>query len=296
MKLSSSQVQEFRETGVLIVKNLLTAADLAPVEAELSEFVDRRAHALKAEGKIAELHKNAPFDQRIGLIYAQCEDIVQGLDIMQLLGKATFAFLHNKNLLDAVECLVGPEITCSPIQHVNAKVPGNLGKGNYALVYWHQDACVTLEDADASDIVTCWIPLVDATVQNGCMQIMPGVSKRGYIEHLWFDGKKAIQIDPELLPATKPIDAECPRGGAIFMTKFTPHRGLPNLSDRVRWTMDLRYQRTGTSTGRTSQPDFPVRSASDPASVLTDHAEWRRRWLAPVNTFRYRAHREMAQK
>lgn len=277
MKLTNEQVNEFRDQGVLIAKNMLTEADFALVEAELKEFITRRARELKAEGKIADLHEDAPFDKRIGLIYGQCDEIMQGLDIMNMRGKATFAFLRNKNLLDAVECLIGSEITCSPIQHLRAKVPSNLGKGNFEVVPWHQDSAVTWEEADSADIVTCWIPLVNATVETGCMQILPGISKHGYIEHVAEGG---TTIRPDLLPKTPPLNAECPRGGVIFMTKLTPHRGLPNVSDRVRWTIDLRFQRTGTPTGRPFFPDFPVRSAVDPSSVLTDHAEWCRRWLA----------------
>jgi predicted alpha/beta hydrolase family esterase len=42
--------------------------------------------------------------------------------------------------------------------------------------------------------------------------------------------------------------------------------------------MDLRYQKTGTPTGRPFHPEFVVRSREDPASVLTDHAAWCRMW------------------
>lgn len=277
MKLSRKQVEEFHDQGVLIVKDVLTEADFAPVQAEINEFITRRANELKAAGKISNLHEDAPFEKRIALIYAQCDEIMKGLDIMQMRGKEMFAFLRNKNLLDTVESIIGSELTCSPIQHLRAKVPSNLGKGNFEVVPWHQDSAVTWEEADSSDIVTCWIPMVDATVESGCMQIIPGISKLGYIEHVAEGG---TTIRPDLLPKTPPMNAECPRGGVVFMTKLTPHRGLPNVSDRVRWTIDLRYQRTGTPTGRPFFPDFPVRSVSNPASVLTDHAEWCRRWLA----------------
>jgi phytanoyl-CoA hydroxylase len=277
MKLSAKQVEEFWDQGVLILKNVFSDQDFAPVIAELNAYIARRALELKAEGKITNLHEDAPFNQRIGLLFAQCAEVVNGIDIMQLRGQAMFEFLHNRKMLDAVESIIGPEITCSPIQHLRAKVPSSAGKGNYEVVPWHQDSAVTWEEADASDIVTCWIPMVDATVETGCMQIIPGISKHGYIEHVAEGG---TTIRPDLLPKVPPINAECPRGGMILMTKLTPHCGLPNRSNIVRWTIDLRYQRTGTLTGRPFFPDFPVRSAAHPTSVLNDHAEWCRRWLA----------------
>ncbi len=276
MRLSPEQVQEFRENGVLIAKNILSDADLRPLIDEYNAFVDRRARELHAEGKLSDLAEKEGFETRIGRLFAQSSEIMQGMDVMHNRGAAAFQFLLNKNLLNAVESLIGPEITCSPIQHLRAKVPGNLGKGNYELVPWHQDSAVTWEEADSADIVTCWIPLVDATRERGCMEILPGISKLGYIEHTSEGG---TQIRPDRLPKVAPLCAECPRGGVVFMTKLTPHRGLPNLSDTARWTIDLRYQRTGTPTGRPFYPDFPVRSAKDPASVLSDHAEWSRRWV-----------------
>ena len=264
MKLTAAQVQEFRNNRVLIAPNMLTENDFAAVTAEVEEFISRRARELKAEGKIKDLHEGAPFDQRIALIFAQCDEIMQGIDIMHQRGKAMFAFLRNQNLLDAVECLIGSELTCSPIQHLRAKVPSNLGKGNYEVVPWHQDSAVTWEEADSSDIVTCWIPLVDATVQTGCMQIIPG--QLDYIEHIAEGG---TQINPKLMPATQPIAAECPRGGVVFMTKLTPHRGLPNLSNKVRWTIDLRFQRTrnrrraahSSRISRSAPPRIPAASS-----------------------------------
>ena len=50
---------------------MLTDADLAPVIAEYAEWIDRRACALAAEGKITDLHREAPFERRTALLYAQ---------------------------------------------------------------------------------------------------------------------------------------------------------------------------------------------------------------------------------
>lgn len=277
MPLSASQIQEFRENGVLIARNVLTDADFAGVEAETTAYIDRRARELQAQGKIKDLHEGAPFDRRIGLLYEQCPEIEKGIDIMSLLGREMFGFLHNSNLLDAVESLIGPELTCSPIQHLRARMPGGKDGGKHGLVPWHQDAGVTLEEADSSDIVTCWLPLINATKETGCMEVIPGAHKLGHLEHI-SDGGTTIRHD--LLPKTQPLCAECPRGGVVFMTKYTPHRGQPNLSNQVRWTIDLRYQRTGTPTGRPFHPDFPVRSKANPASVTRDYDNWCARWKA----------------
>ena len=48
------------------------------------------------------------------------------------------------------------------------------------------------------------------------------------------------------------------------MHKHTIHGSLPNVSDEIRWSLDLRYNPTGQPTGR---PEFPrVRGAQQTRS------------------------------
>ena len=65
---------------------------------------------------------------------------------------------------------------------------------------------------------------------------------------------------PQIAQLTLPMD----KGDVLLMDKQTPHRSTPNNADMVRWSMDLRYQQTGTPTGRPFHPDFVARSRSNP--------------------------------
>lgn len=123
MRLTPIQTEAYRQDGVLCVEGALSDADLQPVIDELTVVIDAKARALHAEGELAELHEDAPFDTRIGLLYAQCPQITRGLDIMHYRGEGIFRFLGNDNVLDVLESLLGPEITCNPIQHVRSKPP-----------------------------------------------------------------------------------------------------------------------------------------------------------------------------
>ena len=279
MALSAEQVRQYRQHGVLIAENVLTEADLAPVIACINDTVEARARELKAAGKVTDLCEGQGFGRRFGGLYRQCKEIGTNFDIMQLRPRPLFDFLFNRNLLDAVESLLGPEITCNPIQHLRPKLPVAITgeeQSYFQNVPWHQDAAVTWEEADPTDIVTCWLPLVDANERNGCMQVMPDVFTRGYLEH---QAEGGTTVKPQLLPKdVEPITAACPKGGIVFMNKYTPHLGLTNRSDAIRWTIDLRYQKTGEPTGRPFWPAIVVRSASDPASVQSSYNDWCRRW------------------
>lgn len=278
MRLSVEQIIQFQTEGYLVVENALTEGDLQPVIDELAAYVDRRAKELKAEGKIQDLCEDQPFEARFVSLYEQSRHIGKGLDIMELRGKAMFEFLKNDNLLDVVECLLGSELMCNPIQHVRAKVPMRKTNGEsdyFQNVPWHQDAGVTLEEADPSEIITFWLPLIDATAETGCMEVMPGVFKRGLLQHISEGG---TTIAPDLLPQVPPQLVPCPKGGIVIMHKYTPHRGTSNVSDKVRWSVDLRYHKTGASSGRPHHPSFVARSKANPGAVLEDHQQWCELW------------------
>jgi len=94
------------------------------------------------------------------------------------------------------------------------------------------------------------------------------------------------------MPDIEPLVAACPKGSIVFMDKCTPHAGITNRTESVRWSMDLRYQPTGVPTGRPFHPDFIVRSAADPRSVHCDFDEWNRRWVeALAASAGYQSHR-----
>ncbi len=274
MKLTANQIAEFETRGVIVAKGVLTAADLQPVIDELSAWIDDRARELHAEGKIQDLHQDAPFEQRYGLLFGQCQAIGKGMDIMHYRGKAMFEFLHNQNLIDAVAGLVGPEVTCNPIQHLRAKPPEAFDPHtgpSFHNVPWHQDAGVMMPEAEGSNVVTCWLPLGDATEEMGCMRALPGVFRDGYLRHVKEGG---TTVDPVLMPDVEPMLLDCYQGDVVFLSRFTPHTSTPNKSDKCRWSLDLRYQTTGHHTGRTAHPDFVVRSSRNPDSVMDDYARW----------------------
>ena len=280
MQLSPEQVAQFAEDGYLLLRGALTDADLDPIIAEYEEYIGLRAEELLAAGDISALYADEPFDRRLISICREDDAIYKELDIMRLRGRASFEFLRNDRLLDLVESLVGPEITCSPIQHTRAKLPAGLtpGGSDPHVAPWHQDAGVTWEEADPHFILTVWLPLGAATPENGCLQILPRAHRNGLVQHHIKQGLGTVIIDEEM-PQTAQLTLPMDKGDVLLMDKQTPHRSTSNNADMVRWSMDLRYQQTGTPTGRPFHPDFVARSRSNPASELRDYDEWCRRWV-----------------
>ena len=280
MTSTSNQLDELATQGVTILHQVFTDKDLAPIIEDIEIWINQRAKTLHERGKIAHLHEGEPFERRYANLFSQSKSMSKGLDVMYMLSPGIFEFLLDNPLLDILEAVLGPDISCNPIQHLRAKPPTKLEGGNepsFHNVPWHQDAGVMMAEADGSNILTCWIPLVDVTDSMGPMRAIPNCIGKGYLPHI---EAAETMIDPpvgeELLTAQSPIKLTCKKGDVVLMNRFTPHSSTPNNSDICRWSLDLRYQTTGHHTGRTAHPAFQVRSAEQ--EVFETYESWKSRW------------------
>lgn len=98
----------------------------------------------------------------------------------------------------------------------------------------------------------------------------------GLLEH---QPEGGTMIKPDHMPGIEATECIMKRGDLLFMSAYTPHRGQVNRTDKVRWSMDLRFQKTGTPTGRPFWPEFIVQSKENPLSVQNDFDQWCSRWV-----------------
>jgi hypothetical protein len=65
MKLTTQQIETFNRDGFFIARGALLESDLQPVIDELNELIETRANILFTQGKIDNLHKEAPFEKMV---------------------------------------------------------------------------------------------------------------------------------------------------------------------------------------------------------------------------------------
>lgn len=251
-KLTPEQVRHFHDEGYVIVPDVFDPADLEPLREEMEREIDRKARALQAEGKLTNLHADLDFEHRLTEIRRDSQE--NGEAIMRHLeghrgggfhAPEMFDVISHPQLLAAAGDLLGSEeIVASSVYRLRPKLP-QIGRG---VVPWHQDSGYLEEHCDEALIITCWVPLVDATVENGCMQILPRVHHGKLAKHHTGGNMGFLVIKDENLPddPRKAVTAACPRGGVVFMTNRTPHCSTPNYSDHIRWSVDLRFQAAET--------------------------------------------------
>jgi ectoine hydroxylase-related dioxygenase (phytanoyl-CoA dioxygenase family) len=141
-------------------------------------------------------------------------------------------------VLDAVEDLIGPDIRLFhlTVWPKNAHDP--------AFVGWHQDA--TYFGLEPSLHVTAWVALTDASIEAGCMEVVPGSHRQGQLHH----HERAEEAN-NLLSRGQTITAEfdktrtrhMPVKAGQFSLHHTHlvHNSPPNRSDDRRIGLGISY-------------------------------------------------------
>lgn len=293
--LSQEQVDRFNTEGYLVVEDLLSPErDLDPIVAEYAGVLDSLATELHDQGAIRSTYADLPFGPRAIQVFQESQAVhAQYFDFSLpakvtpqtpiWVGPAVFNALRNERILDAVESLIGGEIDSNPIQHVRIKPPEAVtpkdGEGRPVLgaTPWHQDNGVQTEDGDGTEMITVWFPLFDTDAENGCLHVVPHSHDTGLLRHCP-GGPGGVRIPDQLFDVDRETPLPLRRGGVILLNRHTCHGSLPNLSDHIRWSFDLRYNPTGQPSGRGALPAFVARSRQHPETELRDPSAWADLW------------------
>lgn len=297
MTLTTKQLQHLDDYGYLMVESVIHPETfLDPIIQEYHGVLDSLASELFEQGTISSTYSDLPFGERVTQIYEESGGVYNGYFDFSLpqrgitnetpfwAGPAIFNTLTNKALLDIVESVIGPEIFSNPVQHVRIKVPESRaprdenGHVKFGPTPWHQDQGVIAEEADETDMLTVWFPLMDAGVENGCLQVMPGTHKNGLLQHCPRDGAQGLEIPEHILHRDGAVAMPMKRGDILLLKQRTAHSALSNNSNEVRWSFDLRYHVVGRPTGRPEFPGFVARSQKNPKSELHDPVAWDNSW------------------
>lgn len=268
--LNEEQLDFYNREGYLVLPGLLTAADLAPVRAAMEQKVEMIAAELLRAGVIRDAFVDEPFETRLARLFENLTD----QDFLHF-GRSWrdrlpgyYTLMSNPKILDVVESLIGPEIFANPVYNVRPKVP----KVAAGIVPWHQDKSYWV-GAKAAPVFTVWIPLVDATFENGCLHVLPRTHNRRVLGHHneGYSGTGYAEVnDKHVRTHLKEVVAlPLAAGGAIIFNDRLIHSSTANNSSHVRWSVDLRYQPVDQDPMPQHGAGFLARSHARPQAVAT---------------------------
>ena len=216
--ISADQARAFDELGYFVVEDAFDASTLARLDAELSSGDEQAKEFLAGvpEGRLGV----TGLDSQIVAPHA----VTRSDYVRQFVAEPILAGLARD--------LVGPDVRLYWDQSVFKQPDGA------EPVLWHQDNGYTYVEPQA--YLTCWLAITDATPDNGCIAVMPGVHHDGTLAHrstpvgeeCWGDWSSAVEV---------PVRA----GSIVVFSSLTPHATKRNRTNDVRKAYIVQYAPDG---------------------------------------------------
>jgi ectoine hydroxylase-related dioxygenase (phytanoyl-CoA dioxygenase family) len=229
-RVTPQQADQFDRDGYVVIEDLVDPDTLERVTAEIDRY----------EAKVDAYLKTQP-DERVSI--AESGALTVTIHIAQR-SPILKELVTSPQLTDLCADLLGPDVNLYWDQAVYKK-PEKPRR-----VPWHQDNGYTY--IEPQQYLTIWLALTDATPDNGCPVVAPGLHTHGTLHHYYVDplGYECFEQPPRQERA--PVRA----GGAVVFSSLMPHLTGPNTTDAVRKAYIVQYAPAGAYT-RTEQGDVP---------------------------------------
>ena len=221
--------------GYVRGRDIFSAAEIQQLQASITDTTDRLARGFLTP--YATSLPDLPLEERLEHVAHQdrayAYALLHGIFADAHLDPRIAGLADHPRLMAHVQRLVAPQRMIGQLIRVRVNIPSFPQKRSP----WHQDVTDHRgPDGTYSPVaLACWIPLVDATMANGTLEVIPGVYEAPYPHQQTEDGK--VFIESDLLPNTPRTMLSCPAGDVLFLDRFLPHRTLPNQTTRIRWTL-----------------------------------------------------------
>jgi len=265
--LDDALIAQCHRDGYLAFENVLTQEEVVAARAALTEVHARMFEDAKAgRARVREANPNAtknysgmsllaPDGGGFGIHY---EPGLNPMDLTIEEAEAKFRKVHGyENQHSVFQALVDHDRTKGFIEKIlgeKAILKGTMALSKPPFIGsekpWHQDNAY-FNWLPLELVATVWIALDDATIENGCMHVLPGMHVKGAFKHCHTID---CQIVPGRLDYSAAVPVELKAGGAMFFSAMLPHQTPPNGSAGRRRALQFQYR--GESTYEVSKEEF----------------------------------------
>ena len=212
--MTEAQIEQYRDDGYTFPVRVLDSDEAAGYRARLENF--EAAHGEALSGALR---------NKSHLLFTWVDEL-----------------MRNESVLDVAEDLIGEDLLCWNtlfwIKEPESK----------SYVSWHQD--LNYWGLDTDNLITVWLALSPATVESGCMRVLPRSHKGEFMPHedLFKDDNMltrgqeiAIEVDE-----SKAVAMPLQPGEVSLHNDRLAHGSAPNLSRDRRIGISFHYMPTRT--------------------------------------------------
>jgi phytanoyl-CoA hydroxylase len=219
--LSEEQVAFYRDNGYVLVKGLLNREEAAALRQESHDLAERlmRHRSIDATwGSAAEMQQKTAKPVQTKLLH--CHDVqfqsaaFSRLIVDERLTGAASQIMNTPNVqLHHTKMFIKPPEKGSPFP-------------------MHQDAPYFLHDNHS--MIAAIVHFDDASLEKGCVRVVPGSHKLGVLEH---SSQGGWHLPFEQYPVESAVPCEAEAGDVLFFSYLTIHGSGVNTSPEARTTV-----------------------------------------------------------
>ncbi len=223
MDTPAAQVEFYKENGYLVVENLVSKSDIERLKKDML-LICRGKYPCK---EIKPLPDAMTDDEvlRNFLCIHQCHRVSPFM----------LEMAKHPGMAEIMSRIIAPDVKCMQSM-LFVKPPNFQGQA------WHQDE-LYIPTRDRS-LCGGWIAIDDATIQNGCLWVVPGSHKTGYLyPQRPHTNPDEFDFAPESygFDESKEVPVEVKAGTVVYFNGYLLHRSKKNRSDIFRRVLVNHY-------------------------------------------------------
>jgi phytanoyl-CoA hydroxylase len=232
--IGPEEIKHYNEQGYLIVRQAFTEKEIQAAKQGLMDLIMGKNPdytGVMFEAKAQDILPTLSLEER--------QDAVRKLMAFVEFDARLKAISHHPKLLQSIRTLLGNRDS-QMFQDMALLKPPRLGREKP----WHQDKAYFNYPLD-TPVVGVWIALDEATIDNGCMQFLPGQHRKGPQIHFQ---KRDWQICDTQIMGQRSTAAPLQPGGMLLFSGLLPHGTPHNASGKRRRALQYHYAPADVST------------------------------------------------
>ncbi len=206
--LSGENIRYYEQRGFLVAPDLLSAEEIAELRKETANIFRGKRGSIEGMLPVDESEPDSEVLKKYVAIH-----------FPHKISTIILQYLFHKRIVDILKTIVSPNLKCMQSM-LFVKAPGKAGQS------WHQDEFyIPTRDKSLTGV---WIAIDNATIENGCLWIIPGRPEPILRRVPNFSNEYADVDTVNVEGWGDPVPVQVNSGAVVFFNGYTLHCSLRN--------------------------------------------------------------------